>query len=153
MSSPAVQATVQSVEEQDSITWCLPMSAQCVETEGPKPTPIPLDELRLAQKEDQHIGPVITYLQSCTKPMGQQLKSLSMQTRRLLREREKLTLDGDGILRRKTTNKIQLILPGKYKDMVLTALHDEMGHQGLDRTASLVRERFFWPNMYKDIEN
>lgn len=28
-----------------------------------------------------------------------------------------------------------------------------MGHQGADRTTSLVRERFFWPHMQQDIEH
>ncbi|WP_161401209.1 hypothetical protein, partial [Salmonella sp. gx-f7] len=76
------------------------------------------------------------------KPGSQQLKSFSMQTRRLLREWEKLTLDDDGILHRKTAVRTQLVLPEKYKDTVLKALHNEMGHQGAERTSSLVRDRF-----------
>ena len=28
--------------------------------------------------------------------------------------------------------------------------HDETGHQGRDRTVSLVRERFYWDTLYKD---
>lgn len=28
-----------------------------------------------------------------------------------------------------------------------------MGHQGIDRTVSLVRDRFFWPYMQSDIEH
>ena len=31
-------------------------------------------------------------------------------------------------------------------------LHEEMGHQGTDRVLSLARERFYWPNMQRDIE-
>ena len=34
----------------------------------------------------------------------------------------------------------------------MQALHDEMGHQGRDRTINLVRERFYGPGMTKDIE-
>lgn len=52
-----------------------------------------------------------------------------------------------------TANNIQLVLPEKYKATVLKQLHDEMGHQGIDRTTSLVRDRFFWPYMQKDIEH
>uniref|UniRef100_A0A674AG09 Gypsy retrotransposon integrase-like protein 1 n=1 Tax=Salmo trutta TaxID=8032 RepID=A0A674AG09_SALTR len=32
-------------------------------------------------------------------------------------------------------------------------LHNNMGHQGTDRTVSLVRDRFFWPYMQSDIEH
>ena len=28
--------------------------------------------------------------------------------------------------------------------------HDQAGHQGRDRTISLVRERFYWDTLYKD---
>ena len=35
---------------------------------------------------------------------------------------------------------------------MLQALHDEMAHQGRDRTINLVRERFYWPGMTKDRE-
>ena len=31
--------------------------------------------------------------------------------------------------------------------------HDEMGHQGRDRTYSVMSERFYWPAMIKSIED
>ena len=31
--------------------------------------------------------------------------------------------------------------------------HDEAGHQGRDRTVNLVRERFYWDTLYKDISD
>lgn len=36
--------------------------------------------------------------------------------------------------------------------MVLTSLHDHMGHMGADRTLDLARMRFFWPKMALDVE-
>ena len=76
-----------------------------------------------------------------------------MQSKSLLREWERLHIDEDGILRRKISSKTQLVLPEMYKSVVLRELHDEMGHQGIDRTTSLIRERFFWPYMQKEIEH
>ena len=46
-----------------------------------------------------------------------------------------------------------LVLPEQYKGKVLEELHNNMGHQGADRTVSLVRDRFFWPYMQSDIEH
>ena len=46
----------------------------------------------------------------------------------------------------------QLLLPEDYHDIALAGLHDEAGHQGRDRTLSLVKSRFFWPGMDGDIE-
>ena len=47
---------------------------------------------------------------------------------------------------------IQLLLPKVYRDIALAGLHDEAGHQGRDRTMSLVKFRFYWPGMDGDIE-
>lgn len=118
LSSQSVQATVQFVEAQES-------NITCAATSESEHQPIPTEEIRLAQREDRCIGPVV---ECQTKPGMQQLKSLSMQTRRLLREWEKLTLDDDGIVHRKTAVRTQLVLPAKYKDTVLKALHNKMGH-------------------------
>ena len=47
----------------------------------------------------------------------------------------------------------QLVLPQRYHRKVLTALHDHMGHQGIDRTLDLLQERVYWPSMAKDAQN
>ena len=47
----------------------------------------------------------------------------------------------------------QLVLPQCYHRKVLTALHDHMGHQGIDRTLDLLQERVYWPSMAADAQN
>ena len=44
----------------------------------------------------------------------------------------------------------QLVLPLHFQTIVLKHLHDDMGHQGIDRTLSLVRSRFYWPALEDD---
>ena len=44
----------------------------------------------------------------------------------------------------------QLALPLEYHKAVLCMLHDDYGHQGLDQTLALVRERFYWSTMNHD---
>ena len=44
----------------------------------------------------------------------------------------------------------QLVLPQKLQGKVLEALHDNMGHQALERTLDLLRERVYWPSMTSD---
>ena len=46
----------------------------------------------------------------------------------------------------------QFVLPQKHIPDVLRQLHDNVGHMGHDRTLSLVRDRFYWPGMAKDVE-
>ena len=47
----------------------------------------------------------------------------------------------------------QLVLPQRHHRKVLTALHDHMGHQGIDQTLDLLRERVYWPSMAKDAQS
>ena len=47
----------------------------------------------------------------------------------------------------------QLGLPDAFRDVALTGLHDDAGHQGRDRTLYLVKSRFFWPGMDRDVGN
>ena len=46
----------------------------------------------------------------------------------------------------------QLLLPATLKEKVITCLHDDMGHQGLERSLQLIRERYYWPKMYSNVE-
>ena len=45
----------------------------------------------------------------------------------------------------------QLVLLREYHHAMLHMLHDDYGHQGLDWTLALVRERFYWGTMNQDV--
>jgi len=106
---------------------------------------------RKVQREDPIIHTVMRII-SDEGYNRRQDESKEVQT--LLRERKKLTLKRGVLYRKKEDNEEeihQLVLPMKYRDRVLSGLHDDMGHQGVDRTLSLIRDRFYWPNMTKDV--
>ncbi|KAL5019205.1 hypothetical protein ScPMuIL_004927 [Solemya velum] len=44
-------------------------------------------------------------------------------------------------------------LISQYEDIFSMRLHDDVGHPGRDRTLSLLQDRFYWPNMKKDVED
>ena len=46
----------------------------------------------------------------------------------------------------------QIVLPKKFRSTVLQELHNNMGHVCVERTANLIRDRFYWPKMLSDIE-
>uniref|UniRef100_A0A8C6UNE4 Gypsy retrotransposon integrase-like protein 1 n=1 Tax=Neogobius melanostomus TaxID=47308 RepID=A0A8C6UNE4_9GOBI len=74
----------------------------------------------------------------------------------LLRELNRLELQDDILYRRRHDGEqvsFQLVLPQELKSVVLTSLHDDLGHLGIERTLDLVRTRFFWPRMAADVEN
>ena len=49
-------------------------------------------------------------------------------------------------------DKLQLVLPAKFRETALRGLHDDTGHMGRDRTWTLLRDRFYWPSMAKRVE-
>ena len=47
----------------------------------------------------------------------------------------------------------QIVLPTTLRRKVLASVHDEMGHQGMERTFSLVRQRCYWPGMWVEVKD
>lgn len=46
---------------------------------------------------------------------------------------------------------LQVVLPVALQPEVLTLLHQQHGHQGVERTLELVRQRCYWPGMSADV--
>ena len=85
-------------------------------------------------------------------------KGDSSVTKALLRMKGQLKLI-KSVLYRKTfldnsaerKPRLQLIMPGHMTKRVLNGCHNQVGHQGIVRTLSLLRERFYWPGMHKEV--
>ena len=72
---------------------------------------------------------------------------------RYLKEWDKMLLS-NGVLHRKGMFKNgQHFLPPVFWEDILTAMNDDLGHQGRDRTIPLVKQRCFWPGMDTYIKN
>ncbi len=109
--------------------------------------------LRKAQEEDEAIGPAIQAVKHGRWP---EEGNVSPELSRLKREAGKLTMK-DGLLYRYSKRPSgdvvsQLILPRNFREMVMQAMHDDLGHLGQERTVDLLRSRFFWPRMSMQVE-
>lgn len=108
------------------------------------------------QSHDRHIGRVLSFVKDQYCPSKNELNQEDPEVVKYFRHWKNLTLK-NGILYRKTNfdnQEIkQLVLPTKFRDTVLNCLHDQVGHQGQDRTLSLVKSRFFWPGFETDVQN
>jgi transposase InsO family protein len=123
--------------------------AQSVETEQFLPGS-PNDELQRLQQLDETIGPVLA-----SWPHKPHAKDRLQRT--LLQQHHRLVVK-DGVLYRRIQDQQrgeihQLVLPSSRKLDAIASLHDQMGHQGLDRTLGLLRSRVYWPGMHSDVHS
>ena len=121
----------------------------------PSLSPVNLSSL---QKQDPVIGPVEKYWREARYPGQDERDQLSPGSRELLRQWGRL-VEREGVLYRKTCppgggkELLQILLPQCLREQVFQSVHDGHGHQGVDRTLQLTRDRGYWPGMSKDIEN
>ena len=109
------------------------------------------------QKADPTIKEFMKFWEKGTKPTLDERRRLSHQCVTLLRQWNRITRDQGLIYRTVEDPKLgelkQLLLPATLREKVITNLHDDTGHQGIERTLQLMRERCYWPKMYSDVEN
>lgn len=113
-------------------------------------------EIRAEQRADPVIGPVVHFKSRNHKPSHSERVRGGRQVCLLLKEWRRLVIR-DGIMYRCIQDRQrgaveQLVLPEKLHTSVKTALHDDSGHFGLERTLQMIRERFYWPGMFQEIK-
>ncbi len=117
---------------------------------GPPLTPA---QIRKAQENDSIIGEVLKYKEKDQRPSREAVNAEHPDVAMLLKQWFKLKVGKDGVLCMKTRQREQLLLPKSYHSLILTELHQKMGRLGVKRTLCLIRERFYWPRMQKDVEH
>ncbi len=151
----AIQAIGQACSVSIPLAETLCMSTKVLDADDLKAeTTIGLKEIRKQQREDPDIGQIYNQVCQGRRP---NMKQLSPRTRRykLAKEFDRLKVRR-GLLYRVTKideqERMQVVMPKGLHELVLTSLHGEAGHQGRDKTLSLVQDRFYWPGMAADIE-
>ena len=108
------------------------------------------ERLSEAQRSDDVISPVYQMIeeQKYFKPADR--KKLSKGTKILLKQRKKLRIENN-ILVRITKNYKQIVLPREFHMLVYEDFHQKLAHLAGDRVVELTRQRFYWPKMERDI--
>ena len=114
------------------------------------------EELARLQSEDPVISRLLVFWKHGAKPDLTQLRRETTATRNLIRKWDRIR-EKDGVFYLHSQDPLegdrtQLILPTKLQPVALTALHNQAGHQGQERTLALVRQRFYWPGIAADVE-
>lgn len=113
-------------------------------------------ELRQFQESDPTLSVFKKFWSRQRKPTKQEKLGLSRSVRSLLKQWPKIR-EKDGLLYRviddvHTGECHQMLLPTCLIEQVLKNVHDQMGHQGIERTLALVRQRCFWGGMFEEVE-
>ncbi|KAL1264143.1 hypothetical protein QQF64_004498 [Cirrhinus molitorella] len=115
-------------------------------------------DMRSLQWADLDIRAVLTFWRQKKRPSSVMSQELSPPAVALLRHWDRL-VERDGVLHRRTFRPnggeevFQVVLPASLKQDVLTQLHQDHGHQGVERTTELVRQRCFWPGMTAEVKS
>lgn len=110
------------------------------------------DILIALQKADPVIHAVLLFLQQRRMPGHVERQGLHPAVLGLLRQWDRLTLR-TGLLYRTHQRPdggewvYQLVLPESLREEVFQLLHTHHGHQGIERTTELIRQRCYWPGM------
>ena len=116
------------------------------------------NEWAVKQCEDPEIG-IIYRLVKGNRHLQCKLKDVeNLNSKIILRYKQDLIMKNNLLyqkiqLKNKDSITFQFIVPCDYRKQALTAVHDEFGHLGIDRSTVLLQERFFWPRMNDDIRS
>lgn len=160
LSHRVISASMQGVmmKSSDPLLWANRVGLQALNLlndttiQSPSQTFSPL-QIRDSQEKDAVISRVLQYKNNSHRPPRQTFQTEHPNVRLLLKQWNKLHVSDEGILYRRTGKREQLLLPQEHRPIVFRELHKEMGHLGVDRTLGLIRDRFYWPRMHKDIEH
>lgn len=110
-------------------------------------------DLRALQATDLCIKTFLLFWVQGQRPTVAELKGMPRDVQQLVKQGPRVR-EVDGVLYRTVqvppSRELvwQLLLPKELRVEVLTSLHDNHGHQGVERTTALIRQRCFWPNMW-----
>ena len=115
-------------------------------------------DLHSLQENDPLLEEVLCFWRRGSLPTSLERRQLSKPAIALLRQWDRL-VEENGVLFRRVFRSdggeefLQLVLPAALRQETLHQLHQEHGHQGIERTSELVRQRCYWPGMSSDIKS
>ena len=131
------------------------ITAEAVDATTVLPEFVPADITSL-QEHDPIISRVLYWMRRLDTLTVNQIKKEQKDVRKLLNQEDKLHIENAVLYKRsndETGDIRQLVLPECLRDKVLESIHNHAGHQGVERTLSLLRKRCYWPRMMQDVQH
>lgn len=114
-------------------------------------------DLKGLQENNPALSAFLPFWQHQRMSSRAEKETLPMSARRKMQQWDRIHVV-DGLLYRRIVRPEggeevqQIILPECLKEEVLQQLHQNHGHQGIERTTELVKQRCYWPGMGEDIK-
>ena len=128
------------------------LSVEMLSADEPSGLRLSPAEIMAEQRVDEVIKPVYDIVLNGGVVDRNNRKQLGKDSNVLLKQLNKLTIDENGVLVRKTQTFNQIVLPKKYHPIVYSELREKLGHVGSEKVLELARARFYWPWMSNHIE-
>ena len=156
--SQSVNASVEEHPYIDSLTASTSEGNQAGDEDIPqellRSTALSKQDWIKAQRDDREICLILDFIISGQRPDSKQAETQNLD-KRYIKEWDRLKIENDILLRCSTLqgqDSQQLVLPARFREDIFNAYHDDMGHQGRDRTLSLMKRRVYWPGMDTYVE-
>ena len=116
----------------------------------------PPSDIAALQSADPVIQEVLAFWTRKQRPNKEERRSVSQSALVLLRQWDRL-IERNGVMYRRVFRPdgaegvFQLLVPAVLRTDVLTEVHQGHGHQGIERTLELLRQRCYWPGMSAEV--
>lgn len=113
-------------------------------------------DLGALQQADPVMQEVLVFWRREQHPDFEERQRTSRPALVLLRQWDRL-VERSGVLYRQVFRPdgaemvLQVVVPASLREEVLTKVHQEHGHQGIERTLELLHQRCYWPGMSADV--
>ena len=158
MDTHVINAILAGAVTKSSLIESVSCNAEIIPTELDKDT-CKLSDINWTKEQrlDPNLGVIIRLIESGQLTKRKLQGKDSSEVKSFLRNRKSLKLVKDVLYRKSysdnsTSKKTlwQLVVPKLFRERALLGCHDDVGHQGILRTLSLLRERFYWPGMQEE---
>lgn len=156
--NPAVETLLPATTVPASLRQAItPHSIQCATQDlvSALPSHTPAD-MQALQQADPVVSKALIFYRRKRRPSPEERRQLPREVLTLLGQWKRL-IEQDGVLYRRVFRRdggeevLQLVLPTALHSEVLTQVHQQHGHQGIERTTELLRVRCYWPGMFRDV--
>jgi transposase InsO family protein len=143
--SSVIRAIGKRADERE-LVLATALSSQLVESIAwNRDTPADYHGWREAQRKDPAIHGAARVLADPSLKAPPESIALLRRKKDLKMRRGVMFLEKDGVSR--------MLLPASEVAAVISAFHNDVGHPGVDRTLSIIKERLFWPSMERDVRD